>query len=770
MYLNIVVGIGGTGQEVIDYVNRIAARYPFQDNIYEWFVLDTSTVLDGIRTFGNDHDHFIRMTGFDSSKMVIQELEQRNKDINIKEMFPEGDYLRNNTISTVGGAWELRKLGLLALIHHLIRFPDDNIITRIRRVIEGTAKGRLAGIRLFYIASLAGGTGSGICLPLCALLRNSLQGIARIEAYALLAMPDMVALGSRNPGETSQRKFKANAYQALHELQSLWQTDRPAWVVKMGAIGGFDVREIAWDIYDGVFLYTATNTRAANLVGAGDAYTQYFQLMAWSAYTFASGNEVFRGRVQQNFVGSSRFTGMGVYVLEFPEESIVSKVAATYFDKLPLYLSSLKNPAKSGKKEADAYKLPIDDYRAALGDPNPQREQKAEFATQLANAMKGQEIQTLKNMWPQQRFSEVLDVEVWIRNYRSSLLRKIQDLLRDGYAVQDLLEFFLALTEGTQKALSAAISKRNESRNRVENARRSIQGHAKPARVREEKERYFGLIWSLNAEERVVQLCEEIARDLGRMEEFVEDILGMLSKASLANQVYTEDPYFAHPPPCYVLAGTLENAVDEFSGEFLAKYAPPGGLPRLEEKEMQLLQRFWNDYSRNELNGLIWGWFQQYQVEGRGNWMKDQSLKKSALIEWSRKALKEFILRSHRDLLQDHNLLHERLSPQGRILQETEKMSAPFVCLRETVPDQDGQKWVACGPGHGRQLRDGGARSSRSYFDMLSSDNLLIFFNIKGGISMRELQIDDLKRAYEDRRKQDEEDKHVFLHPCFAEN
>lgn len=137
----------------------------------------------------------------------------------LKTWFPEG--LAVQTL--VHGAAQVRPLGRLALHAQVERFLHqlgnclDTLMdrARLREMPESIAADDQGSIEVYVLASLCGGTGSGICIDVAQLVRNELRDAPTVRVFGVFLLPGPF----RRHGATS--RVAANAYAALKELDYL---------------------------------------------------------------------------------------------------------------------------------------------------------------------------------------------------------------------------------------------------------------------------------------------------------------------------------------------------------------------------------------------------------------------------------------------------------------------------------------------------------------------------------------------------------------------
>jgi ribosomal protein L40E len=222
MVPTIVVGIGGTGHEILARVRRLVEEtYGSLKNfpILSFLIIDTdkdykiSNPEAGGSPFKDNEKHWARVSG----KQVREMVAEMDKFPWINSWFPSE--LERNITSLEAGAGQIRACGRFAFFcnYHEIQ---KKFLDAVRRV-----KGRETymlnryGIRVsnnavnvFVTGSLSGGTGSGMLIDMGYCIRNWLRGEGSPMTTALVPSPE--AFAGINVGD----RVLSNGYAALMEL------------------------------------------------------------------------------------------------------------------------------------------------------------------------------------------------------------------------------------------------------------------------------------------------------------------------------------------------------------------------------------------------------------------------------------------------------------------------------------------------------------------------------------------------------------------------
>jgi hypothetical protein len=223
MVPTVVVGIGGTGTEVLARVRRLVEEtYGNLKNfpIISFLIIDTDKDYKitnpeaGGTSFKDYEKHWARVGG----KQVREMVSDMKKYPWIDRWFP--NELERNITSLEAGAGQIRACGRFAFFcnYHEIQ---KKFLESVRRV-KGQDKfmaDRYPGtkvspnaVNVFVTGSLSGGTGSGMLVDVGYCIRNWLRGEGSPLVTAIVPMPEAFA------GISVGDRVLANGYAALMEL------------------------------------------------------------------------------------------------------------------------------------------------------------------------------------------------------------------------------------------------------------------------------------------------------------------------------------------------------------------------------------------------------------------------------------------------------------------------------------------------------------------------------------------------------------------------
>lgn len=217
------IGVGGTGLETLKFIKkRNLSIYPRDLDIFDYLSIDTRSNTDNLDPLDTSEAHtLIDNSVVQDVGVVLQTLEANYPHIHkwipsIKNWHKFSDLDR-----IIEGADQCRALGRL-----LFHLDADRIISVIQSKIKSItspaalalltrhqiAADMSAGIEVFIVGSICGGTGSGQFIDLAYLCKN--LGHQNTKVYGILGLPDLFS----NVTAGTESVNEANAYAALREL------------------------------------------------------------------------------------------------------------------------------------------------------------------------------------------------------------------------------------------------------------------------------------------------------------------------------------------------------------------------------------------------------------------------------------------------------------------------------------------------------------------------------------------------------------------------
>ncbi len=327
----LLIGLGGAGCKIVDRVARLVTEEQRSNIAFAVFDTDIND-LRAIQT----RSPFVKTIQTSTNQTVGEYL---YRDTHARDTwFPVNAILNGKTLTE--GAGQVRSISRLAL-DTVIRAgkmePLHEAIQSLYKVEEDKVE---QALRVVIVSSLAGGTGSGLILPVALYVRNYLQAHFRQSANitrGFFILPEVFYEVIK--GQAERNNLKSNAYATLRELDAfLMKGDAtlPAKYAKSvnmqfpksvsDGYEEYDVRP-----YDFCFLFDAQNAEGGKL----NSFDQYLDHAANCIYAQSIGPMNKRSNSSEDNTirklakerGRNRYAGAGVSMLIYPYEDIRSLLA-----------------------------------------------------------------------------------------------------------------------------------------------------------------------------------------------------------------------------------------------------------------------------------------------------------------------------------------------------------------------------------------------------------------------------------------------------------
>lgn len=331
----LLVGLGGTGSKIVCRVSKMVTEE--QRRHIGFAVFDTD--INELREI-REENPFIK-TIQTSTRMTVGEY--LNIDTHARDTwFPVNGILNSKTLTE--GAGQVRAISRLAL-DTAIRTgrnmePLHEALEELYRLEEDSGE---QALRIVIVSSLAGGTGSGLILPVALYLKNYLatkfQASANITR-GFFILPEVFY--EVIPGQAERNNLKCNAYAALRELDAfLMKGDRTlpdryekTVKVEFPRVGSENFEEYDIRPYDFCFLFDAQNTEGKKL----NSFAQYLDHAANCIYSQSIGPMNKRSNSSEDNTirelcaqrGRNRYAGAGSAMLIYPNEDVKEFIALNW--------------------------------------------------------------------------------------------------------------------------------------------------------------------------------------------------------------------------------------------------------------------------------------------------------------------------------------------------------------------------------------------------------------------------------------------------------
>ncbi len=322
----LLIGLGGTGSKIVCRVSKMITEE--QRKRIAFAVFDTD--INELREI-QEANPFIN-TVQTSTKLTVGEY--LNIDTHARDTwFPVNGIL--NSKSLTEGAGQVRAISRLALDTAVRAGKMEPLHKAIEELYKLEGDSAEQALRVVIVSSLAGGTGSGLILPVALYLRNHLatkfQSSANITR-GFFILPEVFYEVIH--GESERNNLRCNAYAAIRELDAfLMKGDdtlpdkyKKSVKVEFPRVGSTEVEEYTIRPYDFCFLFDAQNTEGKKL----NSFNQYLDHAASCIYSQSIGPTNKRSNSSEDNTirelcaesGRNRYAGAGSAMLIYPFEDV----------------------------------------------------------------------------------------------------------------------------------------------------------------------------------------------------------------------------------------------------------------------------------------------------------------------------------------------------------------------------------------------------------------------------------------------------------------
>lgn len=327
----LLVGLGGTGSKIVCRVSKMVTEE--QRQRIGFAVFDTD--INELREI-KEANPFIK-TIQTSTKLSVGEY--LNIDTHARDTwFPVNAILNSKTLTE--GAGQVRAISRLALDTAIRAGNMEPLHAAIEDLYKLEEEQSDQALRVIIVSSLAGGTGSGLILPVALYIKNFLsikfQQSANITR-GFFILPEVFYEVIR--GQSERNNLKCNAYATLRELDAFLMKgdstlpDKYANTVKLEfpRVGSGEFEEYNVRPYDFCFLFDAQNTEGKKL----NDFNQYLDHAANCIYSQSIGPMNKRSNSSEDNTirelcaesGRNRYAGAGSSMLIYPVEDVKEYIA-----------------------------------------------------------------------------------------------------------------------------------------------------------------------------------------------------------------------------------------------------------------------------------------------------------------------------------------------------------------------------------------------------------------------------------------------------------
>ena len=466
----LLIGLGGTGCKIIERVSTMVTDEQRANIAFAAFDTDINELRDI-----EQRNPFVKTIQTSTKQTVGEYL---NKDTHARDTwFPVNAILNGKTLTE--GAGQVRSISRLAL-ETVIRAgkmePLHEAIRSLYRVEEDKAD---QALRVVLVSSLAGGTGSGLILPVAMYVRNYLKTHFRQSANitrGFFILPEVFY--EVIVGQTERNNLKANAYATLRELDAFLMKgdatlpERYTESVRMqfprAASEGYEEYDVR--PYDFCFLFDAQNADGSKL----NDFDQYLDHAANCIYAQSIGPMNKRSNSSEDNTirklakerGRNRYAGAGASMIIYPFEDIKTLIALTWAKQSVskqwlVYDNQYKEMRKENEQKREdglnATDLPLATYYVNQIDSSAKHEEAFAKAIIRSTGKYSNGVTRTSDKWKDYVAAVMAKIERDLEDSTSDLMSS-QDNAREqisnlGNDWEEYAEAYTAMEEYRQKSM-----------------------------------------------------------------------------------------------------------------------------------------------------------------------------------------------------------------------------------------------------------------------------------------------------------------------------
>ena len=330
----LLVGLGGTGSKIICRVANKVTKEQRQHLGFAVFDTDINELREIQRA--NPFVHSIQT----STKLSVGEY--LNIDTHARDTwFPVNAILNSKTLTE--GAGQVRAISRLAFDTALRAGKLEPLHEAIQELYKLESDGSEQALRVIIVSSLAGGTGSGLILPVALYIQNYLKTHFRQSGNitrGFFILPEVFE--EVIFGEAERNSLKANAYATMRELDAFlmkgdatlpkrFEKDVRMEFPRVSSTGYDEYRVRP---YDFCFLFDAQNAEGRKL----NSFNQYLDHAANCIYAQSIGPMNKRSNSSEDNTirrlceerGRNRYAGAGSSMLVYPVDDVKEYIALNW--------------------------------------------------------------------------------------------------------------------------------------------------------------------------------------------------------------------------------------------------------------------------------------------------------------------------------------------------------------------------------------------------------------------------------------------------------
>ncbi len=327
----LLVGLGGCGCKILERVAKLAANASMENLAFAAFDTD----VNELRPL-EKRNPFIRTVQTSTKQSVGEylEIDRHARDT----WFPVHAMLNSKTMTE--GAGQVRSISRLAFESAVRAGKMEPLHEAIQSLFKVEEDKPEQALRVIIVSSLAGGTGSGLLLPVALYIKQYLTTHFRQSANIVrgfFILPEVFY--HVIPGQDERNNLRANAYASLRELDAflmkgdgtLPEQFASSVSIQFPKVASNHYEEFAVRPYDYCFLFDAQNAEGGKL----NSYNQYLDHAANCIYAQSIGPMNARSNSSEDNTirklaqarGRNRYAGAGASLLVYPFADIKRFIA-----------------------------------------------------------------------------------------------------------------------------------------------------------------------------------------------------------------------------------------------------------------------------------------------------------------------------------------------------------------------------------------------------------------------------------------------------------
>ena len=327
----LIIGLGGVGSKIIASVEALTTEEQRKSLSFVCFDTDVND-LRSLKSKGY-RGKFVQT----SSKLTVGEyleIDKQSRD----SWFPVNNILCRKAVSE--GAGQVRGISRLAFTSSIREGKMKELHEAIDSLYKLSGESTEQALRVIIVSTLAGGTGSGILLPVALYLRDYLSTNYQLSASisrGFFILPEV--LYKVIPTESERNNLRCNAYATLKEIDAFLMKgdgglqEQYTDVVKfeLPAVGSNGLRDVDVMPFDFCFLFDGQNMDGGTL----NTYDDYLMHAANCIFAQSIGPTAAKSNSTEDNVvlslvkeaGRNRYCGAGSAMLEYPFTEVRDYIA-----------------------------------------------------------------------------------------------------------------------------------------------------------------------------------------------------------------------------------------------------------------------------------------------------------------------------------------------------------------------------------------------------------------------------------------------------------